>query len=416
MTVGHCVFGSKLPTRRSSRRPTVPLASSRRLGLVLGGGGARGAYQAGVLSYLFNHVARDLPRPPRLDVICGTSVGAVNACALAAFADDLGRGADGLVAAWRGLSLREVLRLDRRRVFAMMRALLGRPPRQAPTDMQRGGLLDTTPLEALIAQAIPFPRISERLRAGDLSAVAVSATHLDSGSATVFVEAAHGERTLRESRTRIVPASIGSAHVLASAAIPLLFPAVSVDGALYCDGALRHNVPLAPAIHLGCDALLIISPRFTRPGDAAAAETAGFFPGPLFLLGKMLNALILDRIDEDLDRLRQLNALATTVGVAAATIPGLRRIDVLEISSSVDLGAVAADHVRSPAFRRRRGGVTGKILSRMARGESPTDADLLSYMLFDGGYAAELVRLGWEDARRRADDAAAFLTRAATAA
>src|SRR6185437_11801156 len=213
-------------------------------------------------------------------------------------------------------------------------------------------------------------------------------------------------------------------HALASAAIPILFRAVALDGDYHCDGGLRQNVPLSPARRLGAARVLVINPRFVSqaPLDDRAADD--FFPGPLFLLGKTLNALLLDRIDTDLARLQTINRiLAAGIQVAgegfvgglnhAMGYPegeGLRPLSALLVRASTDIGAMAAEYVRRPGFK--VGGMTGRLMRALAEPDSRNEADLLSYLLFDGGFCGELIALGRADARAMHEELCAFFDEA----
>jgi NTE family protein len=213
-------------------------------------------------------------------------------------------------------------------------------------------------------------------------------------------------------------------HALASAAIPLLFPAVRIGGQFYSDGGLRQNVPLSPARRLGADALVVVNPRLLGttaqrgiPKGQTPAEEA--FPGPLFLLGKTLNALLLDRIDSDIDRLERINKLLDA-GVARygsgflgeindeLGLPPSREMRPLRavlIRASQDIGHLAAEFVRSAKFLRRgHPGLIGRLMRRLADGEARDQADFLSYLLFDGEFAGELIELGRSDAARQHDE------------
>jgi NTE family protein len=178
---------------------------------------------------------------------------------------------------------------------------------------REGGLLDPRGIEAVVAKSIPFEHIDANLASGLLDALTVSTTHVQSGRTVVFVQTKTGTLPPWSHDPTVEPraAKIRAQHALASAAIPILFRSVRIDHEFHCDGGLRQNIPLSPARRLGADALLIINPRFvpTQPlyeGTPAAEER---FPGPLFLLGKTLNALLLDRIDTDLARLESVNKI-----------------------------------------------------------------------------------------------------------
>ena len=289
-----------------------------KVALVLAGGAARGAYEVGVVQHILEDVARDLGRDPPLDILCGTSVGALNTCGLAAFADYPRARARRLVEVWSHLTIDRVLSIDRGELFALARAIIGRPPPLAPDAQHGPGLVDPSAIERLITEVVPFARIQQHLDAGLLSAVTVTATHVGSGRTVVFVAQKESlgvhwstDPTMIGEKVMLEPV-----HALASAAIPVLFPAVRVGGEFYCDGGLRQNVPLSPARRLGADGIVVVSPRYLPlhdPGppvstdEARANEQA--FPGPLFLLGKTLNALLLDRLDSDIDRLRRINKI-----------------------------------------------------------------------------------------------------------
>jgi NTE family protein len=392
---------------------------------VLGGGGARGAYEIGVCAYIFAEVARDLEGPVPLDILCGTSVGALHVCALAAGAQDPRAATRALVDRWTSLTVDDVVRVDRQQAFGMIRALFGRPPRKSTPEGSRGGILDPKPLETLLSAAVGFDQIGENLRAGRLQAVSVSATHVGSGRTTVFFErAGGGPSPWTRGRTWAYPVTLSREHALASAAIPFLFPAVRIRGALYCDGSLRQLVPLSPARRLGARALLVVSPRAGAtpldPPEAPAREKA--FPGPVFLLGKVLNALSLDRIDGDIERLELINKVLAAgerqfgpeflsrinEDLATEEVAALAPIPLLHVHASEDIGKLSASYVRSSAFRGRRHGFVERVLARLADRESASEADLLSYLLFDGPFARELIELGRRDARRRHDDIVSF--------
>ncbi len=406
---------------------TTPIPPrSERTALVLAGGAARGAYEVGVVQHVLEDVARDLGHDVHLDVLCGTSVGALNACGLAAFADLPPRERVGrVVDVWTHLEVEDMVRPDVKGVIAMGARLLGRSAPAAPagTPAREGGLLAPEGLERLVARAIPFDRIHANLHAGHLESLTVSTTHVASGRTVVYVHRRDVDlpRWSHDPTTVARAARITAQHALASAAIPILFRAIALDGDYHCDGGLRQNVPLSPARRLGARRVLVVNPRFisTAPLDDRGAED--LFPGPLFLLGKTLNALLLDRIDTDLARLQTINRILEAgtrlVGPSFAEGlnhemgyvdgHGLRPMAALLVRASQDIGAMAADYVRTPAFG-RVGGMAGKLMRRLAEPDSRNEADLLSYLLFDGGFARQLIELGRADARARHDELCAF--------
>lgn len=392
-----------------------------RIALVLSGGGARGAYEAGVVRYLRQALERDTGVAARFDILCGTSVGGIHAGFLAATAHDPAAQARILVETWRALraqALVEVHPLDLLRfgagLFGLVRARAA----------QHSGLLGVAQLESLVASACDWTRIHPNMEDGRLEALSISATHVATGRTVVFIQTADGTlpRWSRDPRVRAVAARIGPQHALASAALPLLFPPVAVDGELYCDGGLRQNTPLSPAIRLGADRILVVSLRHSqRPAETHLdrfLRDDRAVPSPALMLGKVFNALLLDHLDYDLDRMHRINSIlaageaafgegfATRLNPAVDGITGspMRQIAHLRLSPSEDLGAMAGRYVRSRSFDGRA--LAGALLRRLAASEARDEADLLSYLLFDGGYADLLLELGWEDARGRRNELA----------
>jgi NTE family protein len=294
---------------------------------------------------------------------------------------------------------------------------------------RRGGFFDPSGVEDIVRAAVRFEDIGEHIKAGRLSALSISTTHIASGRTVVFVQRREGGIPRWGSDPTMVAeaAEIQPEHVLASAAIPLLFPAVEIDGHYYCDGGLRQNVPLSPARRLGANDLIVINPRFIRedaaPTPAQAEERERKYPDPFFVLGKAMNALLLDRIENDIDRLQRLNtvleagarsfgpdfALKINRELRRSGEAALRPLGVVYVRASQDIGVMASQYARSAEFARRAKGVVGRLIRRIAEGE--TEADLLSYVLFDGPFAARLIDMGRRDARARHDELVGFFAR-----
>jgi len=404
---------------------------SSRVGLVLAGGASRGAYEVGVVRYVVEEVARTLERDVPIDVLCGTSAGSINACMLAAHADQPSKRGEMLAARWTSLRLEDVIRPSGGEMLYLAGRLLGRSPRRLAAgpgrehDGRRGGIFDPSGVEGIVRGAVPFDRIAEHMRAGRLRAMSISTTHVASGRTVVFVQRAEGGAPAwgRDPTMVVRPTDVRAEHVLASAAVPLLFPAVEIDGQFYCDGGLRQNVPLSPARRLGADSLIVINPRFIKEGSPSREQAEARereFPDPLFILGKALNALLLDRIENDIDRLQRLNAIleagrrrhgagfaaGLNEELAAMGLGALRPLRVVHVRASRDIGVLAAEYVRSAEFAKRARGLLARALRRVAEGE--TEADLLSYVLFDGAFADRLIEMGRADARAQHDELVRF--------
>lgn len=412
--------------------------------LVMGGGAARGAYEAGVIAYLRDELGKELDRQLPFDILAGTSVGAINACHLAATADEPEKQGQGICAQWKDLELEDVLRFGLSDLGRVLRDLTRRTPsRQSPE--YSGGLVDPRGLREVVRRVVSWKRIGQNVRAGTVQALSVSCTRVSDGHTTAFIQ--QRDRTLpviRDFHYRAVTARIGPMHALASAAIPLLFPAVPIAGELYVDGGLRQNVPLSPALRLGANRVIVISLR-NRPvtesigpggeeqtpayaelqevepqietGERAKGDTAeAAYPSAAFLLGKTLNALLLDNLDQDLHRLRKFNAILEAGTVAYGPsfeevlaesmhrLRPLRWVRNLMVHPSEDVGALAAEYARSPEFRKRSDSFVGRMLRRFAESEARDRADLVSYLLFDGGFAEILIDLGRADAKAKRDE------------
>ena len=399
--------------------------SRPRVGVVLSGGGSRGAYEAGILHYLRTDLAKRIGRHVPLDIVTGTSVGAINAAFIAATASDPTSQAEQIVNAWRSLRIEELISLKPGDMLRAGRMLLGGDPAPpAPGSFRYGGLLETGGLEKFVIRSIPWRGIDRSLRSRDLHALSVSATHVGTGHTVVFLSS--GEPVPREwSRDPFVrhrAARIGPRHVLASAAIPMLFPAVKIGEEYFTDGGLRQNTPMSPAIRLGADRLLVISLRHVASAaQQVQRERTEAYPKPLFLAGKALNALMLDHTEYDLQRMQRINMILeageasfgarfeTEMNHHLVRMRGapLRRIHAVHIRPSEDIGALAADYARSGKLR-VSGLLARKLLAKLAEGEAAHESDLLSYLLFDGGFADQLIELGRADAARKEDELAAL--------
>jgi NTE family protein len=241
-----------------------------RRALVLAGGGARGAYEAGVLSYVFEHVYPRLPSGFEFDICSGTSVGAVHATYAAATANvDPGLRAKQLLETWTTMRVGDVLRLTFGNLLAMPLRALGLRRAQSATGRNEvmGGLVDVAPLERIVEERIPWSRLQSSLRSPTPRALCISCTEVRTGRATVFLDGplSDSEPWSRDPNARAIETRIDARHVRASAAIPFLFPAVLVDGRYYVDGGLRMNTPLSPALRLSADRVLVVALK-ERPG------------------------------------------------------------------------------------------------------------------------------------------------------
>jgi len=369
------------------------------LGLVLAGGAARGAYQAGVLRFVFVELADRLGRPTWPRFVSGTSVGAINGL----YAASQSRmGLRRLARMWRQMRIEHIYHLRWQNLIAAIRS--------AYSADQQFALLDPAPLFELITHRFPRGQLRQAIDSGRCRALVVSATELDAGLNVLFVDSAMDELGIDASaRARVCRVKMNAQHVLASAALPFIFPAVEVMGSLHVDGGLRQSTPLRPLLRMGVERALVIGVKQARSPQPSAADVTPNLP---FLLGKTLNAAMLDPLERDLEGARRVNRIIEW-GEARhgpgfrdglREDLGVRRAEVLVMSPSEDLGAMATE-----VFRASPPKVPRKLmwlLSFVADRANAVESDLLSYLLFDQSYTAALERLGFEDARAREEELA----------
>lgn len=401
----------------------------RTAGLVLSGGGVRGAYEAGVLCGIVDVLGLSAEDEAPFRVFAGTSVGAINAAFLAAHADRGDLGAEDLARIWQELDIDEHFRIHPRGILgARRRRWFSEKALQRDAPMQLGrSLLDPRPLDKLVRDSIPWERLNANVDAGRVRALVVTALEIAHGRTTMFSQLApDGVFYPSRDPRRIVSAEVITAdHVLASAAIPVVFPARKVGTRYYCDGGLRFNTPISPAIRTGADRLVVVSLRrafLTEESYAQDPDHTPAYPSLFFLLGKLVNALLLDPFAYDLEVLARLNRV---MEVLEDTLPaeemervrevlvdargmGYRRIDTLLFTPSIDIGALARDYITERLDRDRLGWTQRWFLDQAAKSTLGGEADLASYFLFDGDFAAELIELGRQDVFARAGEVRAF--------
>jgi NTE family protein len=402
----------------------IPPASP--IALVLSGGGARGAYETGVIRYLREELPASVRPRVRFDIVCGTSVGAITACFLASTMDAPEKQGRVLSDMWSELSLEAVYKVKGEDLWSLTRKMW-RAATNEPVRAEGWRLYDIfhpEPLEEMVRTRCPWPRISGNLAKGLFSSLAVSATQIGSGKSVVFVQ--RGEPGLpawsRDPNTEAREAVIGPEHAMASAAIPLLFRSVKIGEEYFCDGSLRQNTPLTPALRLGAQRVLIVALKH-RPSDSAAPGIAlTAYPTTPMLMGKVLNALMLDHTDYDLDRLHRFNEIlrAGRAAFGESFIPQIneiskrargqpyRIVQELVLRPSRDIALIAASHAKRAGSQLERSTLPTKLLHRLAQSQLVTEADLASYLLFDGGYAKDLIALAMDDAHAQRQELLKF--------
>jgi NTE family protein len=368
---------------------------------VLTGGGARSAYQVGVLRAVADLLPRDAPTP--FKVIAGTSAGAIVAAHVAAYASHYRLGAVALERVWRNFHVEQVFRTDAssmlRAGLRWLAALLTVGRLASPPD----SLFDNSPLRQLLERRVNFGKVRAALSAGQLDALAISAAGYGSAQSYAFYEKRGGPVSSRDAWPRGVAAQLGIDHLMASSAVPFLFPPVRMHGEYFGDGAMRQVAPLSPAISLGADRLFVVGVR-ARQTPAPVSEGMATRPSVGQLFGFMLDTLFMDSLHASLEQLQRVNRLLARS--ATPHLEGLRHLDTMVFLPAVDLGAIAVRHAR----RMPR---TVRALLRVMGSRDDDDSQLLSYLLFESGYTRELMALGHADVDARRDEVEAFLAAAA---
>ena len=371
--------------------------------LVLAGGGARGAYEAGVLRFILGELPKRIGHPIRAHLICGSSVGGLNGAAIGAWNGDP-QGPTELSAFWSNLTVADIYRFEALDLLrSPMRLLRG------PADNELAWV-DARPLHGVMREFFPWQQLWDCIDDGRLRALVTTATDVHSGQIVQFIdgsvrgESVTGSRSVRTEYTRIQPE-----HVLASCAIPFLFPPISIDGRAMVDGSLRQNTPISPALRLGAEHVLVVGTRFPRP--ATGPDEDAPLPSTPALLGKALNSLLLDPLHQDMAQIEFINGILDA-GCAqygpgfvdrinqtlkASTGRALRTVNTLSILPTEDLGRVAKANWKPKSVETTKG--TRFMLSQIAG--SGEESDLLSYLLFDGSYTRVIEDLGFADAERR---------------
>jgi NTE family protein len=388
------------------------------LGLVLTAGGARGAYQAGVLKRLVE-VPSLRHAPAQFAIVTGASAGAINGTMLAARSADFHDATAGLADIWCRLEMNQVVRTDLLSLattgVGFLRDLtLGSLLGHTVTH----GLLDASPLRSFLDRVLPMAGIADAIQSGHLHAVAITATSYHSGRSFTFVQGRPGHAIWQKSRRVVLPVELTAEHVCASSAIPLVFPPVRIAtpaGDLHFgDGALRLVTPFSPAIRLGASHVFAVGVRSPNASDALSREElatqsdyadgrhAIASPPLAQICGVFMNAIFLDHLDTDLDHLVRMNELIESQPPRVDVAEPMRPISPLVVSPSEDLALVARDFAdRMPRLLRL-------ALETLGTPDAQS-ADLMSYLLFDSAFTGALVDIGYRDADLRIDEIEEFL-------
>ncbi|MDF3861327.1 patatin-like phospholipase family protein, partial [Achromobacter denitrificans] len=384
---------------------------------VLTGGGARAAYQVGVLSAIMELLDPDWHTRFRnpFQIICGTSAGAINAAALACRADRPHLGVRRIRRLWSSLNTDMIYRADAPGLIRTGVRWLGLLSlgwmysgltRKRPTS-----LLDNSPMQALLGRVLDFQHLRANLESGALSALAITASGYTSGEHLTFYQAHTPIEPWHRYLRLAIPTPIGIDHLMASSAIPFVFPArqVQVHGkGEWCgDGSMRQLAPISPAIHLGAHRVLVIGTGFRDDTHPENREDSPPYPSLAQVGGHALASIFLDGLSSDVERLQRMNALMELAGDEGGG--SLRRVDVLTITPSQSLDLMALEHLQDMPAQAR---ALFRVLGVSSDPGRPGGGSLMSYLLFESSYTKRLIELGYADTMQRNDEVIAFFKEA----
>ena len=377
--------------------------SEARLALLLAGGGARAAYQVGVLKALAEIIPSSMGNP--FEIICGTSAGSINAAVLAANARDFNAGVQQMIDFWSNFTIDQVFRSDLgslvSRVFRWIWSTVGAGDEGSGPQ----SLLDNSPLHKLLQQRINFPAIAEAIDSGHLDALCINACSYTTGRSISFFQGRNSlsgwERALREGRPDVITIE----HLTASSSIPLLFPPVKLGEEYFGDGSMRQNAPISPALHLGAKRVLIIGVRMEPRIDQEPAKSERGVPTVGQIAGYIMDTLFLNSLYSDIERLERVNeAIDLTPDTAIEENMDLDRVDHYVISPTTDLAELSHAHFLELPW-------TFRYAIRLLGMHKGNSRRFISYLMFNKGFCSALIEQGYRDTISQSEAVAEFLGR-----
>ena len=374
----------------------------KKIGLILSGGGARAAYQVGVLKAIHKILPKDARNP--YDVIAGTSAGAINGVALASYAENHRIGIRHLERIWTGFRPEYIYRTDLRGVIGTLARLVRTTIIGRKYKHDRVSLLDNSPLRKLLSEMIHFDNIQKAIDNGALHAMSVTGSGLESGESVSFFQGHYSIINWQRHRRIGYRSRIGLDHLMASSAIPMIFPSVKINQEYFADGAVRQLAPISPALHLGAEKVLVIGVSGVAHKRKEQIKE-GNYPTPSKIMGHMLNAAFLDSMETDVERLQRINRTVNRIPESIRKKHGmeLKPIELLEINPSESLDDIAGRHVNElPRILRLFLGGSGNT--------SKNGSGILSYLLFSKGFCTDLIALGYKDGLARREEIEGFFS------
>lgn len=370
-------------------------------GLIMNGGGARAAYQIGVLKAVAELIPRGQPSP--FQIICGTSAGAINAVALASMADNYNYAIARMLRVWGNFRVTQVFYADFKHIAKIALHWLIALGMGGLGKARPLALLDRKPLRELLQQSLEFDRIREVIEQGFLHAVSLTASGYTSGQSVSFYQGVDTIVPWDRVRRCGSVCQIGIDHLMASSAIPFLFEAVKINREYFGDGSMRQMAPLSAALHLGAERILVIGNQ-SQNEKVQQRKISSEYPSLAQIAAHILDSIFLDSMEADLERLARINKTVDTIPqrhLRKNEIP-LRKVDAYFIAPSTDIGELAQEYVYE----------LPRTLRYMLKGIGAmrkNGGGLTSYVLFEKGYCRHLIRLGYEDAMQEREQILAFL-------
>jgi NTE family protein len=368
--------------------------------LVLTGGGARAAYQVGVLSAIATFIPRNhgIPFP----IICGTSAGAINSTGLACYASCFHLGVKKLEWVWKNLHTHRIYHSDAMRVFShITRGMLASFQAEYANKQPRS-LLNNAPLKKLLNEVMDFQRIDKNIARGCLSAVSVTASSYTNGDSISFFQSDHNISSWKRANRRGAPAQINSDHLMASAAIPMVFPSKKIQQQHYGDGSIHQLSPLSPAIHLGAKKIFVIGVE-QPSGPPNIKGNNPHPPTTSTIAGHLLDGIFSDTLQSDIERMKRINStIALIPEDKKINTQQLRNIDSFTLNPSDDFNSIAVENYQELPYSIR-------LLLRCVGITNDAESSLISYLLFEKKYCQRLIELGYQDAMEKERQIRAFL-------
>ncbi|MEQ1589904.1 MAG: patatin-like phospholipase family protein [Gallionella sp.] len=373
------------------------------MALILTGGGARAAYQVGVLKAMSEMLPKRARNP--FPIICGTSAGALNAATLAVNAKSFRKGVQYLLNIWKNFHANQVYRTDAAGVFNNTILWLAGVLSSAVglSKLKQVSLLDNAPLVELLDALLPCEKIQESIDSGHLHALSVTASGYGSGESVTFYQGAKEIEPWHRTGRVGVPTQIEIKHLLASSALPFIFPATLINREYFGDGSMRQIAPIGSALNLGATRVLVIGVTANGYTEHVEREDIADYPSLAKIAGHALNSIFLDSMETDLERVRKINSLVAMMTEEMRERSKLKHIDVLVISPSQSIEKIAEQHADELPW-------TIRLLLRLVGARQHSSSTLVSYLLSEKKFCRSLINLGYQDAIKRREEIMYFLS------